>query len=115
MKICLPHQDLNHGPLEPKAIVLPMSKIKSDSRTYGKIGLGTTGQGHSKNVNLTYLEALDLDELFKPVNDVDVSPLIVVGNVAGLEPAIFNRLGCCFLIVQVSKHHLQKNDLNLMF
>ena len=57
---------------------------------------------------LLYLESLDLDELLDPVDDEQVSALVVVGNVAGMEPLVLDGLGCGLLVVQVAQHHLER-------
>ena len=39
-------------------------------------------------VNKTYLEALDFDQFFQPVNDDELTVLSVLGDVPGVKPAL---------------------------
>ena len=49
-----------------------------------------------------------LDELLEPVLNVDVSLLIVVSDVPGVEPATPDGGSGLSLVVQVAQHHLQE-------
>ena len=57
------------------------------------------------------LEPLVLDEFLEPIDDVEVSVLIGVSDVPGVEPSVFvERLGGGVGTLQVSPHHLWPSD-----
>jgi len=82
-------------------------------------GCKTCGNNSSFSLNLSeyeanglvsgpYLESFDLDELFDPIDDEDVSALVVIGDVSGMKPAVLDRFSCCLFVVQVAQHYLKK-------
>ena len=55
----------------------------------------------------TYLISLNLDQFLGAVHDIEVLIIVVVNDIAGVQPTV--RVDCLlsgFLIVKISQHHL---------
>ena len=58
-----------------------------------------------------YLESLDLYQLLEPVHDVDVVGVVVVGDVARVQPAVFLDGGRSGLgIIKITLHDLREME-----
>ena len=61
-----------------------------------------------------YLQALHFDELFEPIDDVELIIFIVNGNVARVQPTVrINHLFRSFGVVVIAFHHLGSEDAQL--
>ncbi len=63
---------------------------------------------HSETKALAYLISFYFDELFEPIDDEEVLALVVLGDVAGVQPTVGTDGGVCSLwVVEVAGHHLK--------
>ena len=79
-------------------------------------GIGDLGMGEQQRLELGGwdLEALVLDELLEPVDDVEVAVGVDVADVAGVQPTVIVDRGLRGgVVVQVALHHLWASNPHL--
>ena len=65
----------------------------------------------SKRVSNIYLISFNFDKFFEPVNDEELMVFIVLGDVAGVKPAVrSDRWTSSFRVIQITFHNLKEEN-----